>query len=85
MLIDCATCPVAGAACKDCSIGVLLTLQQHATLVPSVPSVPSVRSTTALDVMEQRAVAAFVAAGLVHATEAAALVAHVDDASSVAV
>ncbi len=82
MLIDCATCPVAGAACKDCSIGVLLTLQQHATLMPSVPSV---RSTTALDVMEQRAVAAFVAAGLVHATEAAALVAHVDDASSVAV
>ncbi len=82
MLIDCATCPVAGAACKDCSIGVLLTLQQHATLVPSVPSM---RLTAALDVMEQRAVAAFVAAGLVHPTESAALVAHVDDASSVAV
>ncbi|MEP7160320.1 MAG: hypothetical protein ABI746_04390 [Dermatophilaceae bacterium] len=82
MLIDCATCPVAGAACEDCSVGVLLTLHQHTTLVPAVLSV---RSIAALDVVERRAVAAFVAAGLVHPTEAAALVARVDDAAPVAV
>lgn len=62
LVVDCGTCPVAGHGCAECSVRVLLD-----------GPVPGLR----LDPVEQRAVDAFVGAGLVSASEAARLTAEV--------
>lgn len=68
MFVDCGTCPVAGTACADCSVRVLLDVPLGGL---------------ALDAVERRAVDVFVGAGLVGAGEAARLTAEVQPWESV--
>ncbi|GMA39820.1 hypothetical protein [Mobilicoccus caccae] len=63
MIVDCGTCPVAGWACADCAVRVLL----------EVP-VGGLR----LDPVERRAVDVFVGAGLLRAEDASELTAEVE-------
>lgn len=63
MFIDCGTCPVAGAACADCSVRVLLDVP-----VRGLP----------LDAVERRAVDVFVGAGMVTPLHAHSLTADVE-------
>ncbi len=78
MLMDCARCPVAGAACRDCAVGVLLSLPPTSSGPPGERAAWPAQDGLALDSTERRAVAAFVAAGLVHPDEADALRAYPD-------
>ncbi|GAB49491.1 hypothetical protein [Mobilicoccus pelagius] len=62
LVMDCGTCPVAGRACEDCAVRVLLDAPVTGL---------------ALDPVERRAVDVFVGAGLIGASEAALLTAEV--------
>lgn len=80
MLMDCARCPVGGAACRECAVGVLLSLPPAGRGRPDAgTSWPE--DGMALDAAERRAVAAFVAAGLVHPDEADGLRCYPDTAA----
>ncbi len=86
MLMDCSRCPVAGAACRECAVGVLLSLAPASAGPPSAgPPGPGVawpaQGGMPLDAAERRGVAAFVAAGLVHPDEADALRSYPDAAA----
>ncbi|MDO5629873.1 MAG: hypothetical protein Q4G43_16285 [Mobilicoccus sp.] len=70
MIVDCGTCPVAGRACADCSVRVLMDVPVRGL---------------ALDPLERRAVDIFVGAGLLGVEEASRLTAEVEPWEGVAV
>ncbi len=63
MIIECATCPVREQRCDDCVV----------TVLHGLPVIPAQPSGVPLDPAEQRAVAAFVAAGLLDRAHAGRL------------
>ncbi len=71
MVVDCDTCPVRHVRCDDC----LVTALQSLPVVPLLPLLRLADGELVLDAAEQRAVARFVAAGLVSADEAASVTA----------
>ena len=68
MVVDCDTCPVRHVRCDDCLVTALRSL-------PVVSQLRLADGELVLDVAEQRAVARFVAAGLVSDDEAATVTA----------
>ncbi len=63
MFVDCDSCPVAGSACADCAMRVLLDVPLRGLR---------------LDAVERRAVDVFVGAGLIGADAASRLTAEVE-------
>ncbi len=68
MVVDCDTCPVRHIRCDDCLVTAFASL-------PVVPLLRLAEGELPLDADEYRAVARFVAAGLVSADDAAAVTA----------
>ncbi len=77
MVVECDTCPVRHVRCDDCMVTALRAL-------PVVPLLRLADGDLDLDLAEQRAVARFVAAGLVSADEAAVATARREPWSGVA-
>ena len=77
MVVDCDTCPVRHVRCDDCLVTALRAL-------PVVPLLRLADGDLSLDAGEQRAVARFVAAGVVSADEAETLTARHEPWSGVA-
>jgi hypothetical protein len=65
MIIDCERCAVRGDACRDCVVGVFLSLPGSVAEAGEEPSCPSGARTLQLDAPERRALDVLAEHGLV--------------------